>query len=186
MTPKITEEKVAIVGKFYLVPCVEVTADSRIDGYRKGEFVPVVGDLHEDGEFLGFPYQHYHYDRRFIPDRRMPRWGAALNTENPAWSERKGVVPETIVWLKRKCVRQMPDIPPNLCHKLEPHFSQAKLCSDRCPHKGFLLNALPADREGNVVCPGHGLKWHRPSGALVSRIPERQTFDQFLATGDAV
>ena len=51
------------VGRFYRVPCVWASWPNL--GSRP-RWWPVLGPQHEDEEFIGFPYQHYHVDYRFL------------------------------------------------------------------------------------------------------------------------
>lgn len=50
------------VGRYYRVPCVRgrwILGDSPL-------WIPVIGPLHEDTEYIGFPFQHWHVDYRFL------------------------------------------------------------------------------------------------------------------------
>lgn len=78
------------------------------------------------------------------------------------------------VWLRRKCLREMPEFPDGLMHLLEPHFQDQKLCGDRCPHQGFSLKGFPVAEDGTIVCPLHGLKWDTKTGAMVSRLKREE------------
>lgn len=44
MIQKVAEAKELIVGKFYMVPCIK--AQYKIIGFRQGEWVPVIGNIH--------------------------------------------------------------------------------------------------------------------------------------------
>jgi len=174
-------EEVAI-GKFYMVPCVQVPTD--IKGYKAGEFCPIIGSLHSDA-LLSFPYDHYHYDRRFIPRakyiecspsewaslavmRYLLRWDAGYSTKgemDPRWVGLK------IESRKFKCYRQMPTytFTPSGLDQLEESMQEHKLCDRICPHKGISLAGIQVDANNEIVCPGHGLKWSSKTGALIKR-----------------
>lgn len=50
------------VGKYYMVPCIRVTA-ALWDG---DEYCPVNTHLHEDSKIIKFKYKHWHIDWRFV------------------------------------------------------------------------------------------------------------------------
>ena len=79
--------------------------------------------------------------------------------------------------LRRKCQREMPDFPShvdgwlNTGHRhLEAAYRGCRLKPDHpvCPHKGFPLEGLP-EKDGVVICPGHGLAFDMNTGELVPR-----------------
>ena len=166
-----------VVGRYYLVPCVKVV------GWKRDEWWPVIGVVHEDYDHLQVRGWHYHYDFRFVSERlyrshnHRPIDGLAMGTvlaaDSRDWAtyfpvHAEGEVDE----LRRRCYRQMPEFTPGLCRRLEPVYKHARVnpvCA-RCPHRGLPLSGLPVDEEGNVVCSGHGLKWNLETGKLVSRL----------------
>lgn len=66
------------VGSFYVVPCVRAGWPNIDD---KPRWWPILGPQHEDGEFINFPYQHFHVDYPFWTPRLGSwcrwRWVAA-------------------------------------------------------------------------------------------------------------
>lgn len=153
---RVTEVKeTLVIGKFYLVPCVTMPVD--IEGFKAGKPIPVIGDLHTDPS-LGVFYSHYHYDLRFI--KQKITIGQVV----------VAIYPQELFWERRKCYHNSSWMPNPLCQTLEPEFAHCTLKEGRCPHRNFPLNGLEPDSDGNVICPGHGLKWNLATGKLVSRL----------------
>lgn len=153
------------VGQFYRVPCVRGKYYSVVDDW------PVIGPQHEDAEFVGFRWQHYHIDWRFVPQHRFQpigfRLGAPLMTSdliNP------GGLPAPIL-RRRKMQRVLPDfLQARMARwfpKLQDAYAECKLKPGLiCPHRGIPLTGV--HQEGDVVtCPGHGLRWNVKTGELV-------------------
>jgi Rieske [2Fe-2S] domain len=73
-----------------------------------------------------------------------------------------------------KCLRRMPRYPvrTNFRKALEAAYVSATVIDKDgcrlCPHKGIPLHGLPTEKDGSVVCPGHGLRWTK-DGKLVPR-----------------
>ena len=178
----VLEVKDVTIGKFYMVPCIKVPTD--IKGYKTGEFCPIIGSLHSDA-LLDFPYDHYHYDRRFIPRakyiewspsdwaagvvmRYLARWDKGYSAQgemDPRWIGLK------IESRKFKCHRQMPTYTflPSGLDRLEDSMQEKKMCNRICPHQGVSLAGIPVDANNEIVCPGHGLRWNVNTGALIKR-----------------
>jgi len=178
----VLEVKDVVVGNFYMVPSVKVPTE--IKGYKTGEFCPIIGSLHSDA-LLDFPYDHYHYDLRFIPKagykkwshsewaasvvmRYLTRWDAGYSTKgemDPLWIGLK------IESRKFKCHRQMPTytFTPSGLNRLEESMQEQKMCDRICPHKGISLSGIQGDANDEIVCPGHGLRWNSKTGALIKR-----------------
>jgi len=156
----------------------------QVTGNLASRWVPVIGPRHEDKEIIGFPFNHFHYDVRFMPDRLIRRLqhyliepGDARRALGSVVSDDIMLVAEPSVQLKRmKCYRQMPDFPWELprwtetLKKLEAAYAACRINLDNpmCPHRGLpLVGVLDAD--GVVVCSGHGLSWDLRAGVLVRR-----------------
>jgi hypothetical protein len=171
---KIEDVKLPLVGKFYLVPCVERHPKQTI----RIDFLPVIGDWHEDKD-IGTPQYHYHYDVRFFPDWLMDRWVRGPHGDasvlgrihNFRDDERTKHTPFPITYRRLKMKREMPIFPnaSNIQGPLQKHFKDHKLKCHVCPHRGFSLDGLPVAPDGTVVCNGHGLKWSLLTGTLVPR-----------------
>lgn len=176
------------VGKFYKVPCVKTIRGHRWDRLFAGEWIPVIGPEHRDGEIIGFPYTHFHIDWRFastrlfnrcsersifhptdpryVYNRVLHRWpiqGKQETREDPFFISEP-------VQRRRRCQREFPAYP----HKevkwlprLQEACGHMKMTGMVCPHRGMPLEGCP--RDGDVVqCPGHGLRWNVKTGELVA------------------
>lgn len=163
-TQLVSNTKAPQVGKYYLVPCVEI---------NESVFVPVMGAAHRDKEHLDFDWLHYHYDWRFIKGST----GRALNVDdlpsNPNIMGKVLHVDATAktVLKRRKMVRGMPTFPNSryFMVKLEkPFVGKKALCGNKCPHKGGDLTQGVIDNKGRTICPLHGLAFK--GGVCVERI----------------
>lgn len=167
------------IGKFYQVPCVLGTWESR------RTYWPVLGSLHEDGEIIQFPWKHYHIDWRFVTDRLL---GADM-----AYSFAFGLHRGQHVYAKPLMIGPRintdglgrPSLRRRKCHrehalpfdvkkvawlpKLEKAHAACKLAGKVCPHRGYDLTHEPVDAQGFVTCPLHGLRWNAATGALAPR-----------------
>lgn len=158
------------VGRYYQVPCVQMKK------WGKAYF-PVIGPLHEDKEFLDFPWQHWHCDFRFISDRFADK---LCKGREKAYLLAQVVAADTTalgpILKKKLCQRPMPDFPWSLLEwqrslgKLEIAYAKHHINVENpiCPHRGLPLVA-PPDKRGVTVCSGHGLSWDLHTGALVCR-----------------
>ncbi|WP_423606161.1 hypothetical protein [Sphingomonas sp. MS122] len=168
-----------VVGRFYMVPLVE-----QFPWGNKVHDWPVLGPMHEDAEFFNFPRPHYHVDVRFI-GARLSRWAVRqlpwtrasgdleydlamtasampLNrTDMPLPSGRPRLQ-------KRRCFRtayaspigdELPGPVLAMCKKYGAPARAICLRDGRrlCPHRKVDLSQFPADENGIVVCPIHGL-----------------------------
>jgi hypothetical protein len=156
---------------------------------------PVFGPRHEDGELLGFPWQHYHFDPRFLTNKQIKNrtryrllgkeeiFGIPLTDHGASSAEHiRQFAPDHLKehkhiaavplpppeYRRLRCKRRMPEYTnPALAVKLEPHFYGRTLKSCKvCPHRGLPLASLPVGEDGLVVCPGHGLRWDAKTGEL--------------------
>jgi nitrite reductase/ring-hydroxylating ferredoxin subunit len=182
-----------IIGRFYLVPCVEVTAEhvkQGCSGMLTGWW-PVYGPEHEDTKFFDFPHRHWHYDARFLSDRQLSNRGQH--------STRRGT--EVVLALpltnhgelrppalrRKQCRRPVPEwqqtLPglPKLERVIKAEGRTLRGNCKVCPHRGFPLASLPVMPDGSVTCPGHGLRWHAETGALVQRNAHQPVRSPLLA-----
>jgi len=193
-TPRITEiDGPPVVGQHYMVPCARtVQLTDGVPGtfdHACGAWTPVIGPRHTDREIIGFSFEHYHYDLRFLPLRLFNHltWGGkspqgAYGTV--AFAKPTCTRLEGPIWRRRKCRREQPPYPvqygsgpalrqhPWLGH-LEDAFADRTLPTCKtCPHRGILLTSQPAV-DGRVTCPGHGLTWDTVTGALIRTADQR-------------
>lgn len=169
------------VGKHYMVHCIRLSpgassAEKKREPSHWMSWTPVIGGEHEDFEFIRFGNNHWHHDWRFSSDVVVrdttidnPTVCLPLVVIVPLYSK-----VETS-WRRRRCLRNMPayENPKSLrwMGPLENAFGDHQLppgCTT-CPHRGLPLNGIPADQDGVVTCPGHGLSWNLATGRLVRR-----------------
>jgi hypothetical protein len=172
LVPEITKVEIVKRGRYYAVPCVQVpkSIPTLVGEFRSGDWVPIIGSLHSDPE-IGADYQHFHYDRRFckhkIPAQSVLAFGVL--GEKLLWPN-AGTI---IEWKWRKCYLAFDDAvanvgPSRLIRTLEDLHQKCRLQPNNlCPHRNMPLSGIPADDYGNVICPAHGLRWHKASGELV-------------------
>lgn len=160
------------VGDFYLVPHVVMneairnTLDFKAVTGRRTNFVPVLGDFHEDAEIINFPYLHIHIDFRFLnlnesrfaPSYLMNIMTYVLVAEIPDKVE--------VVLKRRKCRSQTKKFPQtHFAARLEEEFEEKKAVGGICPHRGLRLSDGHKTKAGQIVCAGHGLCWKK-NGSL--------------------
>lgn len=178
----------AIVGKFYMVPCVRLlTGREWWSGYHRAAdrqgWVPIIGPEHEDREFLEFKSMHFHVDARFLSDRIVANVATPFRSHSAeqqvltfpvsTWSDGHGNPPLKYerAMKRKQCKRVMPEFP-NVGHDkkwcaMEAHYSACKLKPGNiCPHRGIDLTPFIKE-DGTVICPGHGLRWDTKTGALL-------------------
>jgi hypothetical protein len=166
-----------VIGKFYLVPCVETIWNT---------FLPVIGSPHDDTAIIGISGEHYHFDTRFLTNSQITgiTRDSSIERKNVIGSVfwTKGYFSEArrsgTVYKRLKCLRQpfeFPLVTPDghpirWIPALEAAYKDVKL-SDclKCPHRGIPLKGLP-QKGGVVKCPGHGLAWNIKTGEMVNRL----------------
>lgn len=152
------------VGRRYRVPTVR--------GYifRKLRDWPVIGPLHEDADIIGYAPLHYHIDWRFVPDRDLPpaRWSlyAIVMNESPLNRSLEEQRPVVRLRLCRRTWAPYPRDKATWLPQLEAKYAGCALKGAVCPHRGLPLDSCPADENGIVTCPGHGLRWDINTGKL--------------------
>lgn len=164
---KVSEMKTEpIVGKFYLVECVKLERDG---------WVPVIGVPHNDPE-LGAYWQHQHKDVRFANASVM--YEDCIEKELVRAPAMEYVIERGL--RKMLCKRTMPEYPheylaenvttyQRVYKPFHKAFAGRKVLCGKCPHKGMPLESLPKDKNGMVICNGHGLKIDMNKGEVVSR-----------------
>lgn len=171
------------VGKFYKVPCVRGAWGS--ETYIRDW--PVMGSLHEDGEIIKFPHQHYHIDWRFVQARIIGvDDGLDVLRRGRTFLEHQYAIP-LITWARlnpdglpppvmrrRKCQRahHLPFERPAITWmpKLEAAHATCKLTGLVCPHRGYDLSHEPVADDGTITCPMHGLRWNAFTGEPAPRL----------------
>lgn len=156
-----------VVGQRYLVFCAFVPTGW--DGGRPRGWWPLMGPPHTDPE-IGFPWEHIHIDHRFL-DAEQLRWNSCVNDfSRPLTID--GYEPLQYEWRARVCHREMSVYPSRHDVRwqsdLEARYAGTCLKPCRiCPHRGIPIGSVPV-RDGQQVCPGHGLAFDE-AGHLVRR-----------------
>lgn len=168
-----------VIGRSYLVPCIW---DNRDGWARRYPWWPVTGPLHDDAD-LGVPAPHWHYDSRFLSEEQLSWLVVYVQAQQLGmWVIARPEAATVIVhpsngWdlprhVLRVCEREALTFPVvSFLAQLEEQFGDARLKPDcrTCPHRGMPLGSLAANERGGIVCPGHGLQWHRDTGRLMPR-----------------
>lgn len=167
-----SESNELTVGTFYEVRCVQ----GKIWSYE--DWWPLLTDIHNDKEIIGFAYDHAHLDPRFMSAVQWRRYdfgfhSAARNVFSVPFQIGNGLNEGKLEYKIRrlKCKRPMPIYPvaaPPWVPALETAFATSVVQGHRCPHRGVDLSTCPA-KNGVVTCPGHGLSWSITTGHLVPR-----------------
>lgn len=158
-----------------MVPCIKVLYYSGLS-----DWVPILLPKHTDVE-LGITREHYHIDWRFVGKWRFEHiincrkqigdpdgvhMGFILGEEATTEAFDKPV-------MKRMQCKRQHGVFPNLANVPQQVEKSCvgKTLKDNmiCPHRGIDLSGLEPDNEGNIVCPGHGLKFNLQSGEIVHR-----------------
>ena len=161
-----------IVGKYYSVPAVRVNEWWRFQGW-----LPVMGPMHEDAEFINFPWHHFHVDWRFVSEKLWrfhkdwPAEGSHFGTPIQCPDRRGNPVILEGPTLRRMTYKRDPGPFPvakgKWLPRLQERFACARLTNGLCPHRGIPVSAM--HREGDILtCPGHGLRWNAITGLPVS------------------
>ena len=173
MTPITAYEIGAIVD----VPCIRWKWHDRFDWW------PVLGPMHEDSKIIGFRWDHYHVDHRFLTVKQFAATvlytryrGMAPTFSQPIHQMREEENLHTVGWpqlptIKRKrCLRAWPSYPTSTpwMRRLEDHYECARMKKGLCPHQGAPLAGLEVV-DGVVTCPLHGLRWNVETGTMVRR-----------------
>lgn len=171
-----------VVGQYYTIPTLFITeSTTKYSNWKHGDWLPVMGPLHEDAEIIGFHFHHYHIDWRFVSARI---WNRTRSRRNDSKSGDRIILATVIspeisgvqfagdpAPRRMRCNREMPDFPSEKAPwfpRLEAAYATRKLPACRtCPHRGLPLANLPPKPDGTVICPGHGLRWRLNTGDLV-------------------
>jgi hypothetical protein len=169
--PLASETATLVRRRLYRVPVVVLKPvyEHQHGGYFGLTIIPVLGPAHADPELRAVK-AHYHIDWRFMPSeiRRELR--------NEQAGREKGIVvwacdvlrTEEQAWPYRLPAEAWPSWDKVVRPTLEGIYAKAHLKPGLiCPHKGADLTHCPADENGVVECPLHGLRWNIHTGELV-------------------
>lgn len=177
------------IGKPFLKPDGTTLTLSNWEGFT-GD-LPLLHPYTEDEDFdhphlIGSPKEkllshHGHPDWRFISEHwflyfvdRWGREGIMGRTIMLPWPEHVLHIPHaTRSMVCRRSYEQAMRVPDYTLaghtRSLEKKYRCAALQNGKCPHRGTLQKAM-IQQGDNLVCPAHGLRWNRKSGALVPRM----------------
>ena len=161
-----------VPGRHYMVPVIrDYPYCGRVDTW------PVIGPLHEDADFFRFPYPHYHVDGRFLTKAQVSSITRQRSKYRPTVESILGASP--LHHRGQPLPKGRPQLARRLCAapayghahqgqlaviELNAHFSAPaaaiELADGRrlCPHRKVDLSQFPADADGLVTCPLHGLR----------------------------
>ena len=171
------------VGEHYRVP----VAHGTWSGIEK-QWV-VLGPYHEDRELIGFEYDHFHLDPRFVPQHIWRRHvddsasngnikailGRPLTrAHEDAWGP-----PTFVGHRKMRMIRMVSPEAVRAVFESSRWMGELQECYDGslrgtiCPHRGGDLRGFAPDKHGCVTCVLHGLTWRvdpkaEDAGRLVS------------------
>ena len=173
------------IGEQYSIPCIRVKG---LDWISQESWLPVIGPLHDDVEFLNFAVEHYHIDFRFVDPTSFANVTSRYANDGQE-SHLLGLIigKEQIIEgpTQQQLIfhRPMPVYPicssegeklPFFC-ALEDAFAEWVIDPTLpiCPHRGLPLDGL-ADDSGIAVCSGHGLAWDMKTGKCIRRFAHFQ------------
>jgi hypothetical protein len=174
-----------VVGKMYWVPAIHMDRF----GFKK-LWWPIHGHKHNDEEFFNFKPDHYHVDQRFLSKRHLRQHTRGyhddplLNSFGKPLSGKyahleydypgKQLQPGRPELRRMRCQRDFPLYPyenEGAVQKLNAAFVGKIANKGRlglvCPHKQYPLGQLPADAEGIITCPLHGMRIRAIDGVCV-------------------
>ena len=151
-------------GKYYRVPCINHRSlTSLFRGW--GEWVPLVGPVHEDKEHVNFSPWHIHVDTRFLTfkneyeyERALARPVSLLTSYLPL----RNIAQDATLQVRRmRCRRPEPAqwIDAWFIESLESAHAGCRVFDGRCPHRGIPLACGRSLAPGIRQCSGHGLAW---------------------------
>jgi hypothetical protein len=146
-------------------------------------WLPLLIAPKRDESFLSALEDHAHVDYRFLPDEWLRHFeakhgcrGVELFTHVVLFGahvmERKLIQYLPIQHRRMKCYRTFDAIDYSIAHympRLEEKYACAALRNGKCPHRGTSRAAM-IERDGELVCPAHGLKWTK-AGRLSPWLP---------------
>ena len=162
-----------VIGQAYLVPMVF----GQWGPFKKNpRWWPVLGRLHEDAALIGFRYDHYHLDTRFLAKcfwLSNDRCAASPLQTNGRGMNAEGLAAEP-TYRRAVCKRIECGFAAPVWREKDPlFFDLAAAFSDAhclgesgawvCPHREMPLGSLPIEA-GIITCPLHGLRWRADTG----------------------
>jgi len=162
-----------VAGRFYRVPCI---SHSKLKNYRFswGKWIPLIGSLHQDIEYVGFEPWHIHVDTRFLTlsgngcYSESLALGRVVTLSGPSgwkglYDERYlDIADNAVLELCRlQCRRPVPPVFPQAewAGALRRAHAGCRIVGGLCPHRGIPIACGRHVAPGVRQCPGHGLAW---------------------------
>jgi hypothetical protein len=162
-----------IAGRRYMVPCISHSKLScKLFGW--GNWIPLIGPLHEDQEHIGFRPWHIHVDTRFITLNSKDCCSESRALAHPVsfsdggtWNGAQDdlyldIASNAVLdlrWLQ--CRRPVPPVFPQArwAKGLQKAHAGCRIVDGLCPHRGIPIACGRHVAPGVRQCPGHGLAW---------------------------
>jgi hypothetical protein len=162
-----------VAGRRYMVPCISHPRLTRkLFGW--GNWIPLIGPLHEDQEHVGFKPWHIHVDTRFITFYSRGFYAESRALAQPVSFSDGGtwngvhddlyldVANNAVIDLRRlQCRRPVPPVFPQArwAGELQKAHAGCRVVDGLCPHRGIPIACGRHLAPGVRQCPGHGLAW---------------------------
>jgi hypothetical protein len=164
-----------VAGRRYMVPCIShpTLKNSR---FNWGQWVPLIGTLHQDIEHIGFDPWHIHVDTRFLTIKislnnyysESSALGRVLtlsgHSAHQGFHDQKylDLASNAVLELRRlQCRRPVPPVFPQArwAGGLQEAHAGCRIIDGLCPHRGIPIACGRHVGPGVRQCPGHGLGW---------------------------
>ena len=181
-----------MIARRYPRPCMRATWIN-----LKTQWLPVIGNIHSDPDYVKADFLHAHVDYRFLTQKTRDDINEAMEQSNlifktnPVHSVPISIVQPTNVakpmqvsnpeleglpessWLKvqsRQYLGPFPEYPEHIVpwhRELSEAYAESTLINGTCAHQGTDLSGIEPDQQGVITCPLHGLKWRASTGQIV-------------------
>jgi nitrite reductase/ring-hydroxylating ferredoxin subunit len=138
-----------IIGQKYIVPVITLKSLDK-DG-NPYQYV-VIDNLHGDKE-NGQPHRHYHIDTRFEQS------GYELRIDEHRITSKD--------YEERVCIALFAGFGTGVDFLVNSKIRRCITPNGRCPHKGYDLSTIEPDKNGEIHCPLHDLKFNAKTGQMI-------------------
>ena len=162
-----------VAGRRYMVPCIS-HPDLKRKLFNWGKWVPLIGPLHQDMEYINFEPWHIHVDTRFLTlsedgyysgSKALAR--VVTLSGRGEWSRLHNesyldICDNALLDLRRlQCRRPVPPVFPETrwASALQKAHAGCRIVDGLCPHRGIPIACGRRLAPGVRQCPGHGLAW---------------------------
>ena len=171
-------------GRQYLTTCIRAA----INSITPPDWLPVIGQPHDDAKYIGFKPVHVHLDWRFLDaEQRESIRSMGENAVHDAvivvtYPEGTGMelklkdaladdsIPNhsfirTLFKTYQGPFPAYPSRQPYWMPALSKAYRDSRMGNDHiCPHRGADLSGVDPDEHGVITCPLHGLRWCAKTG----------------------